>query len=63
MLPPLQSEIQGNMFTGTPSNQNGLVVSYNFAASEVTQVGTAAGELGKVSHLSAAYWSTHKQSP
>ena len=37
------------MFTGTPSNQNGLVVSFNFAASEVTQVGTAAGETGKVS--------------
>ena len=43
------------MFTGTPSSQTGLVVSYNFAESEVTQVGTAAGELGKVRPLCAAY--------
>ena len=45
---PLQSDIQGNMFTTSPSNKDGLVVMYNFAQSEIKNIGSAAGEVGKV---------------
>lgn len=44
----MQSEIQNNIFSASPSNQDGLVVMYNFGAAEVSQIGSAAGEQGKV---------------
>lgn len=36
------------MFTSSPSKKDGLVVMYNFAQSEIKNIGSAAGEVGKV---------------
>ena len=36
------------MFTSTLSKQDGLVVMYNFAQSDLKNIGSAAGEIGKV---------------
>lgn len=44
----MQSEIEGNMFTASPDNKDGLVVMYNFAQSDIKNIGSAAGEVGKV---------------
>ena len=44
----LQSDIQNNMFVASPSNKDGLVIAYNFAATEVSNAGGAPGDYGKV---------------
>ncbi len=36
------------MFTTSPSKKDDLVVMYNFAQSEIKNIGSAAGEVGKV---------------
>ena len=36
------------MFTSSPSKKDSLVVMYNFAQSEIKNIGSAAGEVGKV---------------
>ena len=53
----LQSDIQGSMFTSSPANKDGLVVMYNFAQSEIKNIGSAAGEVGKVFHISCLHTS------
>jgi len=45
----LQSEIKGNMFQSTPSSTDGLAVMYNFGQGDLKNIGSAAGEMGKVS--------------